>query len=106
MRKTLGAVFGVLAATILAATAHADPATSIPGDGTYIIGTDIQPGTYRTSGPASDGDNCYWERDKDLNGTVDSIIANNNSSGPQTVHISATDAAFQTDGCAGWVLAA
>jgi hypothetical protein len=79
--------------------------STIPGDGTYVVGTDIKPGVYRTTGPAPDSGfpNCYWERDRDLNGDFGSIIANDNSQGRTTVQIRATDAAFKTDGCADWV---
>jgi|GEM_PF-751947 hypothetical protein len=99
------AVLTIAGVTLAAGAATADPATTIPGDGTYVIGTDIAPGIYHTSGSAGEID-CYWERDSNLDGTADSIIANNISSGPQTVRISASDAAFQTTGCAPWALVA
>lgn len=77
----------------------------IPGDGTFAVGSDIKPGTYRTSGAeGSTIPNCYWERDKDLSGTFDSIITNGNSTGPAIVQISSTDAAFKTSGCQPWTL--
>jgi hypothetical protein len=84
-------------------TTAAPAAVTIPGDGTYVVGTDIKPGLYKTSGPAPDsiGD-CYWERDKDLNGGFDSILANDNTKGQTTVKILSTDAAFKTTGCADW----
>jgi hypothetical protein len=97
------------AAPTVTVTAAAAAATSAApagiGDGTYVVGTDIKPGLYKTSGPADTGAlaNCYWERDRDLSGGMDSIIANDNASGPTTVQISASDKAFKTSGCAPWV---
>ncbi len=74
------------------------------GDGTYVVGTDIKPGLYKTSGPADASiPICYWERDRDLSGGIGSIIANDNSNGPTTVQISSSDRAFKTSGCATWV---
>jgi hypothetical protein len=83
--------------------APAPPAT-IPGDGTFVVGTDIKPGIYKSVGPAPDASfpNCYWERDKDLSGGFGAIITNGNTKGPTTVQIAATDKAFKTSGCAEW----
>jgi hypothetical protein len=76
----------------------------IPGDGTYIVGTDIKPGRYKTTGPAdSSFPDCYWERDRNLDGGLGSIIANDNTQGQTTVQIRSGDAAFKTTGCADWV---
>ncbi|NEC29055.1 hypothetical protein G3I20_21335 [Streptomyces sp. SID8111] len=37
------------------------PATTFSGEGEYLVGEDIEPGTYKTAGP--DGAfGCYWER--------------------------------------------
>jgi hypothetical protein len=82
------------------------PDGSIAGDGTYIVGGDVQPGTYKSAGP---GDRpvgmCYWARHKDTTGDTDSIIANNIGKGPQVVTIKKTDGAFETRGCATWARA-
>lgn len=67
------------------------------GDGTYVVGTDIQAGTYKAD-PASSG-SCYWERDKDLNGNLNSINANDNSSGPVVLQVAPTDKAVNVSGC-------
>jgi hypothetical protein len=74
--------------------------TTIGGDGTYLVGTDIKPGTYRTSGPAGSG--CYWARLKNTSGDSGSILANDNTDGPTVVTIKPTDGAFETSGCADW----
>lgn len=51
-------------------------------DGMYLVGTDIKPGEYKTTGPAS-GDVCYWARLGDSGGA--NIIANNLTEGPTRV---------------------
>ena len=68
------------------------------GAGTYIVGTDMHPGTYRSSG---DGD-CYWERLKNFTGGFNSIIANDNTSHPTIVTIRGTDAGFHSADCGTW----
>lgn len=80
------------------ATATAKPA--FKGDGTYRVGTDIQPGTYLTSG--NKDDMCYWERAKDAKGDTDSVLANDNVTGSSYVTITKTDRIFKTTGCNDW----
>jgi hypothetical protein len=72
------------------------PKTTIETNGTFVVGTDIAPGTYRTNG----GNGCYWARLKsfDTGDTID----NNVSDGPQVVLIKPTDAAFLTRDCGTW----
>ncbi|MDP9488472.1 MAG: hypothetical protein M3Q49_22260 [Actinomycetota bacterium] len=77
-------------------------AGDIPGDGTFLVGEDIQPGTYQTDGGGEFG--CYWARLSDASGDMESIIANGNPRGPTTVTISASDGAFETSGCSDWAL--
>ena len=68
------------------------------GEGAYIVGTDIEPGTYRNSG----GNNCYYERLRDFTGGFNSIIANGNTNAPTIVTIKPTDAGFQSLDCGTW----
>jgi zinc-ribbon domain len=68
------------------------------GAGAYIVGTDIEPGTYRNSG----GNNCYYERLRGFNGGMNAIIANGGSNHPSIVTIAPTDAGFQSQGCGTW----
>ncbi|MDX3098035.1 hypothetical protein PV417_26415 [Streptomyces sp. ME19-03-3] len=75
------------------------PATSVAGDGEYLVGTDMKAGTYRTAGP--DGSLCYWERAKDSTGDFDSIIANNNLQGSGRVTVRKGEV-FKTTGCKKW----
>ncbi|MFH0515916.1 hypothetical protein ACHBTE_01900 [Streptomyces sp. M41] len=75
----------------------------IPGDGTYVVGSDIEPGTYRTAGPQDTAiPNCYWARLRGTSGEFNEIIANGNTAGPTTVTIASGDEAFQTTGCQTW----
>jgi hypothetical protein len=76
------------------------PSDGIPGDGTYLVGSDIKPGTYRSEGKNKYG--CYWARLSDTTGEGDAIIANGNAEGPAIVKIAAGDRAFQTTDCKPW----
>jgi ribosomal protein L29 len=67
---------------------------TIDGTGTFVVGQDIEPGTYRAA--ASPG--CYWARLKSLD--TSNIIDNQNADGPVVVEILPSDKAFETDGCA------
>jgi TolA-binding protein len=68
------------------------------GDGVHRVGTDIQPGTYRSSG----GD-CYWARLRNFGGGLNSIIANGLSDGgPVVVTIDPSDAGFESTRCGTW----
>jgi hypothetical protein len=84
----------------LAAPSRAVPETTIPGDGTYVVAVDVQPGVYRSQG----SDSCYWKRLSGFSGSLHDIIANNLASGPQVVQIAPTDAAFVTERCGTWTL--
>ncbi|MET9733096.1 hypothetical protein ABZZ79_21355 [Streptomyces sp. NPDC006458] len=76
-------------------------ATSMAGDGgMFKVGVDIAPGTYKSTG--NKDDMCYWERTKDAEHSIDSILANNNVSGTAVVTIAASDAYFKTSGCQDW----
>lgn len=62
--------------------------------GTYIVGRDLQPGTYR--GQAGSG-YCYWARLSNLKGELSSIIANGNATGQFYVQVMEADFAIETD---------
>jgi hypothetical protein len=68
------------------------------GAGTYLVGKEITPGTYRSSGK----NGCYWERLSGLGGDFGDIIANDNPTGPALVAISSSDKAFSSDRCGTW----
>jgi hypothetical protein len=81
--------------------AKGSPAAKMAGDGgMFAVGADIAPGTYKSTGNADDS--CYWERAKDAEHSIDSIVANNNVNGTAVVTISASDAYFKTSGCQDW----
>lgn len=69
------------------------------GSGTYLVGSEVQPGRLRTR-ESSPG--CYWARLAGASGELDDIQANGSGSGPLIVDISADDYAFQTQRCAPW----
>jgi hypothetical protein len=74
--------------------------STIPGDGTWVIGKDIKRGTYQTAG----GDRCYWARLSGLSGELSDVITNNISNGPQMVTLGAGDVAFEASRCGTWTL--
>ena len=73
------------------------PEAGITGDGTFIVGTQVQPGTYQSSG----GSDCYWARLSGLSGDFDDVITNGLGA-HQVVTISPSDAAFDTERCGEW----
>jgi hypothetical protein len=73
------------------------PATQF-GDGTYEVGTHIEPGRYSNSG----GDNCYYERKSGFSQTFSDIIANDFGSTTAVVEIRESDRGFSTRGCGTW----
>ena len=67
-------------------------------DGTYIVGTDIEPGTYRSSGSSG----CYYARLSGFSGGLENLIANDNTDAPAVVEIAPTDAGFESKRCGTW----
>ena len=89
-----------------AAPATAGP--TMPGDGTFAVGTaagDWAPGTWQTAGAVggSSGD-CYWATLSDLTGNDGSILANDNTTGPAVVTVGSGVAGVQVSGCDAWHL--
>ena len=67
--------------------------STISADGVYVVGKDIPPGTYHTSG----GNQCYYAT---LGSTdTSNIMDNNNFNGPETVDVSGAYAFQITGGC-------
>jgi hypothetical protein len=103
LRKAATAIAALVVAIFgTAGIAQADPApadgptTTIDGDGTYAVGTDIASGTYSSAGPVGDSA-CYWKR---VNGNT--VVDNALSKKPQVVQIDSGDTAFETDDCQPW----
>ena len=75
------------------------------GSGTYVVGSDIHPGLYKSR--AKDGllPFCIWSRLSDVDASLGSLIATDIVVGGQVlVEIAATDFAFESSGCQTWVL--
>ena len=69
--------------------------------GVWLVGSQLSPGTYRIDGGAG----CYWERLRDFQHGINSIIDNEFKSSPasQFVTISGSDVGFNNDGdCGTW----
>ncbi len=69
------------------------------GGGTYIVGTDIAAGTWRSSG----GSSCYWERVSGFSGEFGQIIANDFTNAIVIVTVKSTDKGFHAaKQCGTW----
>lgn len=68
------------------------------GDGMYIVGTDIQPGTYRSSGT----EGCYYARLRGFTGSFGDIVSNNNTDTSAIVTIASSDEGFIATRCGTW----
>lgn len=66
---------------------------TFPGTGTFLINTQVNPGTYQAAPSAG----CYWARLASAN--TSDIIDNNNSDGQITVQIAPSDVAFEANNC-------
>jgi hypothetical protein len=91
--------------TTTAPTTTAAPTTTTPprpsfGEGTQLVGTDVQPGIYISEGSGG----CYWQRLSGVSGDFDDILANGNSNDQVVIEIAASDTAFDSSNCARWTL--
>ncbi|MFD8656512.1 hypothetical protein [Streptomyces mirabilis] len=73
-------------------------ALTIPGDGTFWVGTDVTPGLYRSS---SNADRCSWTREKDATGERKAVRAHDTSIGSTYVYLVAGEF-FDTENCNTW----
>jgi hypothetical protein len=76
------------------------------GAGTYEVGNapdQIKPGKYKTAGP-TEGHSWggYWERVKNLDDKLDSIIDNGNVEGPSVLTVKKSDYAVKFTGNSTW----
>lgn len=69
------------------------------GDGVWLVGPDIKPGTYRTKNASG---SCYWARLSGTSGDFDDLITNGNPDGPAVVTIAPSDKAFESARCGQW----
>ena len=70
------------------------------GPGTYVVGSDIVPGTYEAPG----GPDCYWRRLGGFSAGFDELLAIENMSAPGQVVIEETDVGFNSTDCGTWTL--
>ena len=91
------AVAGTIAA-LYSLAASASSTWKTFGNGTYRVGRDVPPGTYRSRG----GTGCYWARLKGFSGEFKDIAANENADGPTLVTILRGDKGFESNDCARW----
>jgi hypothetical protein len=90
--------------TVTVTHTPAAPPTPPPGatfgDGTWVVGSDIQPGVYKTQGPGAGGLPCYWARLSSLN--TQDIIDNGLPNGPTTIEVHSGDKALELSGGCTW----
>ena len=72
--------------------------TTPTGDGTWLVGEEIAPGTYSTPGV----DFCSWKRLRGFSGAFEDIIAFDFADARQIVTIQSTDVGFTSSGCEAW----
>jgi hypothetical protein len=87
------------------APASAEPArpatVEVVGDGTYVVGTDVQPGTYRSAGVREGAPGrCAW---RTRAGTATVARGGGTAGERQVVEITEKVTAFETAGCTPWV---
>lgn len=97
-------------ASVIATKNPSDTNLTSFGDGAWLVGLEILPGTYRTIGPSSD---CYWARLVELS-DVKTFIQRSESATESGVKSSGAaneviivwildgDVAFETWGCGKW----
>ena len=69
------------------------------GNGTFTVGTEIEPGTYRTR---TGNSGCYYSRLSGFSGELGEIISNENTDAPAVVTIAPTDKGFKSSRCGTW----
>ena len=63
--------------------------------GIYLVGRDIEAGTYRGEAGTDVLDSCYWARLTNVSGALDNIIANDNATGQYFIEVLPTDFALK-----------
>src|SRR5574343_499154 len=82
-------------------TPPASPTADAFGDGTWRVGSEITPGTYRALGDGSTMQ-CSWERLSGFSGLMKDTIALGYEPAPVVVTIEPTDAGFKSKHCGRW----
>ncbi|OBI45133.1 hypothetical protein [Mycobacterium colombiense] len=116
MSPPLGAsaVFVACASAIaFAPPAHADLLDPIPGNGVFVVGPDIAPGLYHTSGSGSafgvwinnvptQDSMCSWFTYSTPDANKDHVLQTNTSIGPMFANINSSVKAFESQNCQPW----
>ena len=114
MRRRTFAIAGAAACAVTmlgSNTAAADPATTMPGDGLYVVGVDIAPGIYQAPGSDDPNAGCLWQRlwkvmePGDYAEPNHYVIASDQTHvTPVRVLIKPTDVAFRASHCGAWTM--
>lgn len=99
MRLVTGATTW-LAVVAFAALAVGSAYSQSFGDGTHVVGQEIQPGIYRAPG----GESCQWYRLPDLSSGIRKALASGFMALKPTVEVLSTDKAFKANNCGTWEL--
>ena len=75
--------------------------TTISGYGGFLVGSEVEPGTYSTSGGAHGGI-CSWARLVFASNGAPVTVEQGQGVKPMTVTIKSSDSAFFTDSCGVW----
>ncbi|WP_406231936.1 hypothetical protein [Nocardia sp. NBC_01009] len=109
MRASTLMIAGAMASAVTllgSGTAAAAPASTMPGDGLYLVGIDILPGIWEAPGTPDQANGCDWRRLRKVEGdnTDQHYIINNDFTRltPVRAEIKATDVAFKTVSCGPW----
>jgi hypothetical protein len=100
-------------AIALAPPAIADPLDPIPGNGVFVVGTDIAPGLYHTGGSGSgftvwindvptQDSMCSWFTYSTPDASKDHVLQTNTSVGPMYANINTSVKAFESQNCQPW----
>ena len=100
MRLVTGATTTWLAVVAFAALAVGSAYSQSFGDGTHVVGQEIQPGIYRAPG----GNLCQWYRLPDLSSGTTRALAYGLGALKPTVEVLSTDKAFKANNCGTWEL--
>lgn len=113
VHRGAAAIVVSVAAVGFAPPAAADPMDPIPGNGFFLVGTDVALGLYRTAGSASpfgvwindvptQESMCVWFTYSTPDANKDHVVATNMSIGPMYANINPTVEAFESQNCQPW----
>jgi hypothetical protein len=116
MSPTIRAGAGFVACVVglaVSPPARADLLDPIPGNGVFVVGTDIAPGLYRTAGSAStfgvwinnvptQASMCAWFTYSTPDANKDHVVQTNMSVGPMFANVNTTIKAFESQNCQPW----